>query len=213
MIMDRDQKSELKEPITPELSDQTPEQEQERQEKLKQFYAQYFKDIPFGSLTEHVKQLLDGILFLIESLKTEINLKRSGVLEKKSLMQEKLASLKTSSKINVNDAEFDKFHKSIDEYVRLLDSMMQEVERDLAFYQSYLSPNPPAHISVERSAPDAFDAILGERIKMVRKNVKNAKRDLAVSYSRYCYGFEAQMRQIVYVESLLALQKPTSSGS
>jgi hypothetical protein len=175
----------------------------EQKVRVQELYDQYFKKVPVETITDAVRQQIEEIIALVNSLKAEIQFKRSGALEKKVLMQEKLASLKQAGKFKINENEFEKFYHGVDEYIKLLDTMLQEVDRDLAFYQSYMSPTPPEFITVERAAPDSFEQVLALRFKMVRKNVKNAKHDLAISYSRYSFGFESQMRQILYVESVV----------
>jgi hypothetical protein len=175
----------------------------EQKARVQELYDKLFKKVPVDQINDAIRQQLEEIITLVNSLKDEIQLKRNGALEKKAVMQEKLASLKQSGKFKINEHEFEKFYHGVDEYIKLLDTMLQEVDRDLAFYQSYMSSTPPEFITVERAAPDSFEQILQLRFKMVRKNVKNAKHDLAISYSRYCFGFESQMRQILYVESVV----------
>jgi hypothetical protein len=203
MMIDLDDKKDsLPTPEQPDNGADKPLTE-EQKARVQELYDQLFKKVTVSEISGAVRQQLDEIVALINSLKDEIQLKRGGALEKKALMQEKLAALKQSGKFKINEGEFERFYHGVDEYIKLLDNMLQEVDRDLAFYQSYASTTPPEYITVERTAPDSLEEILQLRFKMVRKNVKNAKHDLAISYSRYCFGFESQMRQILYVESIV----------
>ncbi len=139
----------------------------------------------------------------LHDLKNEIAQKKDGALEKRQLIREKVMALCESGKVNVDQSEFDKSDISVHEFVGLLDRMIEEVDADYLFYNDLLSDAPPATMLVFKVEHGTFEEIIKQRIEMIKRYVKTAKRDLAVSYSRYCYGFEAQIRQILYVEQVL----------
>lgn len=89
------------------------------------------------------------------------------------------------------------------EFVHLLEKMIAEIDSEIAFYSGLISDSPPAQILVYKDEPDDFKGHLENRIASIKKYVKNAKRDLTISYSRYCFAFDAQIRQISYIEHVL----------
>lgn len=140
---------------------------------------------------------------LLHGLKQEIENKKLGALEKRQLIREKVTALCDSGKVNVDQSEFDKSDESVHEFVGLLDRMVEEVDTDYQFYKTLLSDTPPATILVFKVEHGTFEKVVQDRIEMIKRYVKTAKRDLAVSYSRYCFGFEAQIRQILFIEQVL----------
>ena len=139
----------------------------------------------------------------LHGLKQEIENKKIGALEKRQLIREKVTALCDSGKVNVDQSEFDKSDVSVHEFVGLLERMIDEVDSDYQFYKMLVSDTPPATMLVFKVEHGTFEEVVVQRIEMIKRYVKTAKRDLAVSYSRYCYGFEAQIRQILFVEQVL----------
>jgi hypothetical protein len=139
----------------------------------------------------------------LQDLKEEIASKKGGALEKRQLIREKVTALCDSGKVNVDQSEFDKSDVSVHEFVGLLERMIEEVDADYQFYKLLVSEAPPATMLVFKVEHGTFEEVVAQRIEMIKRYVKTAKRDLAVSYSRYCYGFEAQIRQILFVEQVL----------
>lgn len=139
----------------------------------------------------------------LQDLKQEIERKKGGALEKRQLIREKVTALCDSGKVNVDQSEFDKSDVSVHEFVGLLERMIEEVDADYQFYKLLVSEAPPATMLVFKVEHGTFEEVVAQRIEMIKRYVKTAKRDLAVSYSRYCYGFEAQIRQILFVEQVL----------
>jgi len=171
------------------------------------------KSIPVTPLSGDLSQKLSEAVGLLASLKEEINAKVNGAIEKKVLIKHKIEHLKETGKVNIDDAHFKRFDESIAEYVQLLVHMTHEVDRDLGYYASFLSENHLATVSVFKRDSDSFADYIVERIKAIKKNVKNAKQELAVSYSRYCFRFDAQIRQLDYVEQVIkhSGQEPVTS--
>jgi hypothetical protein len=61
----------------------------------------------------------------------------------------------------------------------------------------------PAQIAVMKTTPDVFEEYIAGRIKNIRGYVKRARKDLAVSFSRYLLGFDYQMKQIEHIEHMV----------
>jgi hypothetical protein len=161
------------------------------------------KQVPVGELTQDLREKLSFAVQALAELKVEIESKKTGALEKKNFIKDKIASLRDSGKVNIDENEFKKSEGSVEHFVQLLDKMMHEVDNDGAFYVSLLSDKQPETMYAFNFEPDDFQKLITRRIQSIKKYVKDAKRDLSISYSRYCFGFETQIRQITYVEHVL----------
>lgn len=184
---------------SPELVEPMLNQEQ----FMEKFMQEHFKQVAVGEISpaECVK-FQDALNFLL-ALKAEVAAKRVGSLEKKDFIKSMVAKLKESGRVNIDEAEFNKTEKSVMEFVQLLDKMVAEIDADIEFYTKLLSDTPPSYVMAYKDESDNFKDYLDARMASIKKYAKNAKRDLAVSYSRYCFGFDAQIRQIAYVEQVL----------
>ncbi len=190
-----------------------PKTAEEREQMMQKFMQENLKKIMVTDLDATQRAKIEEAVQALSALRDEILEKRSGALEKKNIIRDKVAFLQASGKVNINDDEFKKSDKSVDEFVTLLDKMISEVERDIAFFNSLLDDkNRPEHILAFNFESDDFADHVANRVSGVKKYVKSAKRDLAVSYSRYCFGFDAQIRQISYVEYVLKHMKKDDSA-
>ncbi len=177
-----------------------PENEAVMRQKL---YDEVTHQIDTTPLQGELKIQLARAVALLHDLKQEIEGKKGGALEKRQLIRAKVTALCDSGKVNVDQSEFDKSDVSVHEFVGLLDRMIEEVDADYQFYKQLASDTPPPTMLVFKVEHGSFEEVVKQRIEMIKRYVKTAKRDLAVSYSRYCYGFEAQIRQILFVEQVL----------
>lgn len=172
-------------------------------EQMREKLQNFIKQVAVTDIGAEQKERFNSSIHSLESLKNEINDKKSSVIEKKEFIKQKMLTLKNSQKVTIDENEFVKSEKSVAEYVRLLDKMVIEIERDITYYTSLISSTPPEHVMVLKSSSDSFEDYVQERIANIKKYIKTETRDLAVSYSRYCFGFDAQIRQIAYVEQVL----------
>lgn len=142
---------------------------------------------------------------VLEELEVEVAGKRSAILEKNQFIEDKLAFFQKSGMVNIDDAEREKSNTSVQQFVGILDQMMGEIVRDVAFYRSLTSSTPPEYVTVMKSDPiDDFTTYIKARLAIIKRYIKAVKRDLTVSFSRYCYGFEMQIKRIMYIEQVLS---------
>lgn len=164
---------------------------------------EYLKQVDVTSIAPATRLKFQEAVDALIALKEEIVEKKQGALDKKDFIKSKINDLKISGKVNIDDQEFGKSESSVHEFVRLLDTMVTEVERDITYYLSLLSDTPPAQIFAFKFESDLYEDHIKNKTQSIKKYVKTAKRDLSISYSRYCFGFDAQIRQITYVEQVL----------
>ncbi len=177
-----------------------------------QSLAEFTKQVAVTPLPNEVKKQLISSVALLTELRQEIENKKAGALEKRAIIKAKIDALRASEKVNIDDAEFKKSEESVEHFVQLLDKMIQEVASDEKFYASLTQDTPPATMTAFKFDSDDFLQLISSRIVSIKKYVKNAKRDLSISYSRYCFGFDAQIRQINYVEHVLNSVDPRSAA-
>lgn len=189
--------------VSPELVNTQADWQQIEVEFMEKFMKENLKQVPVGDISAPNRAKLSDALNLLIRLKAEVVAKKVGLLEKEDFIKSMVAKLKASDKVNIDEDEFNKTEKSVMNFAQLLDEMIAEIDADVLFYTKLLSDTPPTHVMAYKEESDDFKDHLEARITSIKKYAKNAKRDLAVSYSRYCFGFDVQMRQIAYVEHVL----------
>jgi hypothetical protein len=210
MLMTKDEKKDL-ELKQPEVQQSTAE---ERAKATEAFMQEHTKKVAVEPLADDVKAKFQEAITALQLLKEDVLAKKASASEKNEAIKEKAAWLKATGKVNLDDNEFNRSDKSVAEYARLLDKMIAEIDQDSAFYSSLISQKPPEHITVFKFESDSFQDHIKQRLMAIKKYIKTAKRDLAISFSRYNYGFDAQLRQLEYIETVIKnADKKDSSAS
>lgn len=166
------------------------------QENLKKLHESITKKVAVTELSENTKAALNSALGLLQSLKEKILLTQQNTREKSTLVQEKIAQLRATGKVKFNDLEFEQSNKRTDHFIRLLEQMNLEIERDCAFYTPFIQGGWEPEISAFIFESDEFETFIIRRIVSIKKYVKNAQRDITIGYSRYCFGFDRQLQQL-----------------
>jgi hypothetical protein len=184
------------------VAEQAPKGQMSADEKNK-ILQEYFKQIPVVAPSEQDKGKINEAIQQLESLKQEVDDKRHATLEKLATIKSKTELLRASGKVTIDDRELLKSTTSVDRFSQVLDKMQLEVEDDIAFYASLLSAKLPETVHVLKFESDDFGVYLNKRLSTVKRYVKTAKRDLSISYSRYSYGFDAQINHLAYIEQAI----------
>ena len=182
------------------------------QEKAKNLLQEHLKEIAVTSVAPDVKVRFQVVIESLKSLTREVAAKKEIILDKKRVIKEKLDLLRSFKSITIDEIEFKRSHTSTEEYLKILEKMLVEVEQDRDFYLSLISDVPPKTILVFKFETDDFGYHLEQRIKTIKKYIKTAMRDLSVSFSRYSFGLDAQINQLNYVE-VVAKNKENNSSS
>ena len=172
------------------------------QEKAKNPLQELLKEIAVTSVAPDVKVRFQVVIESLNNLIREVAAKKEIILDKKRVIKEKLELLRSFKSITIDENEFKRSHASTEEYLKILEKMLVEVEQDRDFYLSLISDVPPKTILVFKFETDDFGYHLEQRIKAIKKYIKTAMRDLSVSFSRYSFGLDAQINQLNYVEAV-----------
>ncbi len=172
-------------------------------EAAKQKLREFVKEIPLTPITDEQKSKFQEAIKILVALRDEVAVKRDETLAKRDLIKQKLEVLKQSKEVTINEDEFKDSDARVAQFEYLLNKMVAEIDRDVAYYNSFFSSTPPDHVMVLKTASDRFEDYIQQRIFSIRKYVKNAKRDVAIGCSRYTLKFDAQLKQIAYVENVL----------
>ncbi len=155
---------------------------------------------------------VDEALALLEELKKEVIAKKEEALGKSAVIKARVDDLVTSGKVQINRDEYAKSEESVQQYAGLLDNIVTEISNEEARLTEFLNPAIEFTV-VAFYESDDFVACVEEKVNIVRKYVRNIKKDLNVSFSRYSFGFEAQMKRILHVESYIRYQDVNENAS
>lgn len=159
-----------------------------------------------GSLTLVDKALIQKKIYECFSdlfaLFFDIKTKRENAEELNNMIKQKLQVLSEAKAIVIDEQVLSRNEASINHYMKLLEELLGEVKQETDRFNLFARAN---NIYVNALAvelvPHNFLQILEEKIKNTKRYIKNVQRDINISYSRYSFGFESQMKQIAYLEA------------
>lgn len=178
-------------------------QQQENRDKIQQAIDKYSKSIAVTDLPESLKAPYVHVIQLLGAFKGEISAVKTGALDRKEQVKSKIDALCATGKISYKDFDFSRTEESVGKFIQLLDKMLSEVAQDEQYHASLVASTRPATITILSVQEESFETFVTREIARLRRYVKNARRDLAISYSRFCFGFDEQIKQLAYIESIL----------
>ena len=174
-------------------------QQLDKEALLKEFLKENTIQVPFIGLNLTLKskaKLLakDLDLFFREALD-----KKNEFAHQSELLKRRMGELIKTGKWNVDKDEYEKTQKGIKKYEALLDSLLKDIEGQLSFFTAFTSDNPPEKIELLKFIASDIDTYFESKIKDTRKFIKNMQKDLRISFSRYNFSFDAQIKHLNYV--------------
>ncbi len=163
---------------------------------IDQEFSRQSKKILATKLSEDIKKRLDQAVAILEELHANVLQKNKQALEKNNEIKNMVVELVKSGHIQVNEQEFKRSEESVLEYVGLLDDVKQEIESELSRALIMKNIKEGEECTVWKNSPDNYESFVEDRIKSLKRYARSVQRDLAISYSRYCFGFDSQMKQI-----------------
>jgi len=148
-----------------------------------------------------LKKIIEELVLM----RLDIFNKKVEIVTKQTVIKEKITLLAESKKVRIDKAEFERSEKSAHSYTKLLDGIINELSGEIAYYNVFVSDDAPPidKIPVPLQAPDRIEDYLEVQMNGIKRYLKNVKRDIAISFSRYTYGFDEQLKHLTYVESYI----------
>jgi len=171
--------------------------------KMAAYEQENKKEITATALPEHVRVKLEEVLTTLRELGQEVILKQVQAIEKNKHIKARVQILMDSGKVQIDQEEFNRSEVSVLRYAEVLNQIIAEVEQEGMFISKLLRQEPGAIMHVWKQDADSFEAYVQARIKFVKQYIKTVKKNLFISFSRYCFGFDAQEQRIGYIESLV----------
>lgn len=160
------------------------------------------KVIPVVALGTH-QVLVNEILQSLSHLGDEVLLKRDEAVKQSQAIKAKVGLLVESGKVHINQDEYHKSEESVIQYAGLLENIVNEITGEIAFFGLFVSDKAPRHVVVWNEDPDDFIEFIKAKVRFIKKYVKSIRKDLNISFSRYNFGFQAQIKRILQVEAYI----------
>ena len=167
---------------------------------------------PIPQVVRKAFEMMMNDLFVIQS---EIENKQNLANDQNRVIGERITSLVKEYDIEVNRSHYEHFVKSIATYMQLLHDIGREFRDEIILCHHVASLEEPKlydmPVNIDLESYKWFlghDALTEEekqtlllgKIQQVKRHIKTVKKDLRVSFSRYLYGFDAQMKQVERIE-------------
>lgn len=152
------------------------------------------------------------------SLQAEIEEKMAIATERNSLIQTRIYRLVHEAKVEINQDHYSHFNQSIAMYMELLKEIHGECSQEIEWSKLIIALDAPEAIQVPLDFDVEFyrwaighDALTNEesyaavnaKIEQMRRHSKVVRKDVRVSFSRYLFGFSAQLKQVEIIEHSL----------
>jgi len=161
------------------------------------------KEIIVTALPDQTREKLKEVLDALNALQQEVMFKQAQAIEKNQQIKTRVKVLVESGKVQIDQEEFTRSEASVVRYAEVLYKIIFEVERERGFVDMLLSKEPGTTFQAWKRDSDNFEEYVKGRIKLIKQYVKTVKKNVSVSFSRYCFGFDAQEQRIGYIESLV----------
>lgn len=184
------------------------------------------KNLDEAKLSQELQQQVEKALVLLADLRLMITEKREQIIKKRAGIDDKIESLPEPMREMLNTGEYARAGESVAQFVELLDKMIDEIDHDVKAYQlllhhGYSSDFLSSAKGMDEDGDDASDGLLVRgseamaevllhRITAMKRYAKVAHRDLSISYSRYSFGFDEQLKQLDYLHYLAKSMKPAN---
>jgi hypothetical protein len=173
--------------------------------KIEEFDPKTQKFLHIKPVSQDFKIGLKKILEELVLMRLDIFNKKVAIVTKQEVIKEKITLLSESKKVRIDKKEFERSEKSAHSYTQLLDGIINELSGEIAYYNVFASDEIPPidKIAVPLQAPDKIEDYLAVQMNGVKRYLKNVKRDIAISFSRYTFGFDEQLKHLTFVESYI----------
>lgn len=139
----------------------------------------------------------------IDNLVNNIQLKKVAIVEKVEEIKVKVQALVASELVKIDEREYQKSEESVAQYAQLLDGICQELVTEKNLCEHFVGDTLPEVVVIGKGTASSFIDVARYKIKAVKHHLKTIERDLSISYSRYSFGFDSQLKRIAYVQSAL----------
>jgi hypothetical protein len=165
------------------------------------------KIIPVKPLSMSDVALVEEVLVCLVELKGEVLQKRDESVRQSQFIKDKVSTLVVSGKVQIHQDEYKKSEESVLQYAGLLDNIVTEIDSEISYFSLFIAKEMPGSVVAWMSEPDDFIVYIKEKVKFIKKYVKSIRKDLNISFSRYNFGFQAQIKRILQVEAYVKYQE------
>lgn len=151
------------------------------------------EEVKFVDLTSSIKADSVSALEELNLFKSELETKRDSILSRTSEIKEKVNKLDViypglAQKSRIQDI----FDTTTKDYMQLIEVTLKEVELFINICKKFCEPYK---VKKEASEDSVYNFVQSE-LKSTKRYLKTRKKDLAVFFSRYDYGFKMHMSRL-----------------
>ena len=159
------------------------------------------------SITDSQKPAVARLVEELEKIKNEVAEKKDYLNKNINIINDQVDTLTKSKIIKINIEEREQSKKNVAHYSTLLDHIDLEVTEHLSFFSNLLSDTPPTDFFISPYESDSFDSFLYFKIKSCNKYIKETRKSITVSFSRYKFSFEEQLKQLELMKNYVEKSK------
>ena len=152
------------------------------------------------ALSDEMKAALRDTLGELEKFKEEVAAREATIFEQSKAIRDRIEEVKDIKYVRVNASISDIFEQTAQDYSNLIKNTLAEIGQNSLYYERYFDTDRKQLVVVDRDDDKALDNYVVREIKMLRKYIKDGRKNLAVLFSRYDYGFNRHMQQLKSID-------------
>ena len=183
---------EHKEDKAPELQEKTSEVTPQEPIKLKMIDYTKVSDQGVADLHEAISRLL--------KVKEELEIRMIEAVTKNEDIKKRLEVLEAAGVIQIDHEQSKHFEQSIKTYLGLLYNITLELQEEINFFNPFFAQPRPKTVQVPESVQVDAAAFIRMSAEGMRRHAKTVSKGMLVSYSRYGFSLDSQLKQLNILE-------------
>ncbi len=180
-----------------------PEQEAKLKEMVEQLDKEGKQIIPLPFIPQEIKDKLTFSIGELKKLHDDISGKKEIIVATNQKIQVLAHNLAQSKKVTINEQELAMSSKSSEKYIELLDTILNEVKTEVDYYSQFTQEEHPEFIVVWKEEPPHGILFLMSKVKWIKKYIKTIRKDVHISFSRYSFGFDNQIKKLEQTQAFI----------
>ena len=174
---------------------------------LEKFIKENTKELVLGDLSPECRLQLKKATKELELFEKEVEEKREQFSNQSKMRNEQLSKLEKMGALKIDQSNFQRSEIAFKEYEKLLDDILLEIKKELDFCSELSSEGSSKTVRVAKESTLNAKDYVNEKIKQLKKYIKKVQKDLRISFSKYNYGLESQLKELSYVEAYFKAKK------
>lgn len=158
------------------------------------------KAIDFSVVSDQAIADLHIAISKLAAVKQDLEHRMVETVTKNESIKKRLEALEASGVIQIDHEQSKQFEQSIKTYLGLLYNITLELNEEINFFNPFFAQPRPAMVQVPEVITVDAQAFVRMSAEGMRRHAKTVSKGMLVSYSRYGFSLDSQIKQLNILE-------------